>query len=199
LPDTLAAGSYPNAYDKIHPSNIPDYTGGTLATFLYALPVLKPGSESSATACCLRNPPRFRNMADFNNEYVGLNDLEDIKKLFPLGKSGYTEGEAGNHLELTQYHSWERSEKSVLGFDELMSRPALETWLYRLFLRSPCLSLLRLRSTRKSHRPSTSPSCSDCVPIFASEAILHTDLLMCSVLSAPEASRLLHGHHDQSH
>lgn len=132
-----AAGAnlYPNAYDKIHLSNIPDYTGGTLATFLYAMPVLKPIDNTSATACCLRNPHRFRNMADFNNEYVGLDNLQDIKKLFPIGDSGYLEGEEGNRLELTQYHFWERSKKSTLEFEELMPRTALETWLYRLFLK----------------------------------------------------------------
>ncbi|GAB7360068.1 hypothetical protein MBLNU230_g7588t1 [Neophaeotheca triangularis] len=37
---------YPQLYDRIHLSNIPDYVGGTLFTFLYALPVTKPDKFS---------------------------------------------------------------------------------------------------------------------------------------------------------
>lgn len=37
---------YPHVYDRIHLSNIPDYIGGTLTSFIYALPLTLPGDSS---------------------------------------------------------------------------------------------------------------------------------------------------------
>ena len=55
---TISEGEeYPRVYDRIHLSNIPDYIGGTLASFLYALPLTHPGNSSYITSTCLRNPP----------------------------------------------------------------------------------------------------------------------------------------------
>jgi len=123
---------YPQLYDRIHLSNIPDYIGGTLVTFLYALPVLHPGDDSYVTACCLRNPPRFRSMAHFNNEYIALSLPSDLKKTFHVRTS--TVPHPDNPFPLVDYMRWHYCEHTG-SFSDLMPRHALETWLYRLFFK----------------------------------------------------------------
>jgi len=73
---------YPVVYDRIYLSNIPDYIGGSLTSFMYALPALYPGEHSYVTSCCLQNPPNFKTPTHFNNEYIGLNAPSVVEKLF---------------------------------------------------------------------------------------------------------------------
>lgn len=73
---------YPKMYDRVHLSNIPDYIGGTLTSFMYALPLTWPNKESYITSNCLRNPPRWQSIAHFNNEYIGLSAPSDLEKTF---------------------------------------------------------------------------------------------------------------------
>lgn len=40
-------GAYPKVYDRIHLSNVPDYIGGTLTSYMYALQMTYPDSTSS--------------------------------------------------------------------------------------------------------------------------------------------------------
>lgn len=75
-------GAYPKVYDRIHLSNIPDYIGGTLTSYMYALQMTYPDSISFVTSSCLRNPPRFNNRADFDAEYVTLHAEKDLAKEF---------------------------------------------------------------------------------------------------------------------
>jgi len=84
---------YPRLYDRIHLSNIPDYIGGTLASFLYALPLTQPGNSSYITSTCLRNPPRWKSEAHFHNEYIGLSAPLDLAKVFRVRSSGSHESE----------------------------------------------------------------------------------------------------------
>lgn len=79
---------YPRVYHRIHLSNIPDYIGGTLASFLYALPLTHPGDSSYITFTCLRNPPRWKSEAHFHNEYVGLSAPSDLAKVFRVHSTG---------------------------------------------------------------------------------------------------------------
>ena len=73
---------YPKLYDRIHLSNIPDYIGGTLTTFIYALPLTHPGKMSYITSNCLRNPLHWISAAHFNNEYIALSSPVDLEKVF---------------------------------------------------------------------------------------------------------------------
>jgi len=75
---------YPQAYDRIHLSNVPDYVGGTLSSSLYALPLTYPGKESYVTSSCLRNTPRFKKVVEFDNEYVTLSAPSDLVKTFQV-------------------------------------------------------------------------------------------------------------------
>jgi hypothetical protein len=49
--ETTAGVEYPYGYHKIHLSNIPDSTGGSLPVSLYALPITTPDESSLATFC----------------------------------------------------------------------------------------------------------------------------------------------------
>ena len=87
---------YPRFYDRNHPSNIPDYIGGTLTSFIYALPLTHPGDSSYVTSTCLRNPPRWKSEAHFHNEYVGLGAPSDLTKVLRVRGSGSHDPEHDN-------------------------------------------------------------------------------------------------------
>ncbi|KAK7757410.1 hypothetical protein SLS62_000422 [Diatrype stigma] len=69
-PPTAEAGSWPKDYHVIHLSNIPDYVGGALTSFLYGSPLLKHGPGTGLTSCVLRNPSEWRSMDQFLAEYL---------------------------------------------------------------------------------------------------------------------------------
>jgi hypothetical protein len=151
---------YPRVYDRIHLSNIPDYVGGTLASFLYALPLTRPGDSSYITSACFCNPPRWKSEAHFHNEYVGLSAPSDLAKVFKVQSSGSHDHERDEKLSillgssqymnsgysmttlrqewnltaLLGYHFWRHLDRPKT-FADLMPRERLETWLYRLFFK----------------------------------------------------------------
>lgn len=106
--DTMISGGeeYPRVYDRIHLSNIPDYIGGTLASFIYALPLTQPGDSSYITSTCLRNPPRWKSEAHFHNEYVGLSTPSDLAKVFRVHSSGSRDPEH-DKLATSVLRSWQ--------------------------------------------------------------------------------------------
>lgn len=123
---------YPQLYDRIHLSNIPDYIGGTLTTFLDALPVLHTGNLFYVTANCLRNPPRFKSVAHFNNEYIALSSPAGLEKAFHVRMAPYNP-DPRHPAPVAEYLKWHRYQQSKTLSDR-MSRSDIETWLYRLFL-----------------------------------------------------------------
>jgi hypothetical protein len=155
---TISEGEeYPRVYDRIHLSNIPDYIGGTLTSFIYALPLTYPGDNSFITSTCLRNPPRWKSEAHFHNEYIGLSAPSDLTKVFRVRCSGSHDPEYdaselgatqpmnGKHnmttlrqewdlIALVGYRYWHYLDRPK-SFADLMPREKLETWLYRLLLK----------------------------------------------------------------
>ena len=127
-----ALKEYPKRYHRIHLSNVPDYIGGSLSTFLYAVPLLEPGNASYVTANCLRNPPRFKSHDHFNNEYIALSSPKDLKRLFHVRMDPFDQPD--DILIMTEYAKWHHVLVSTQ-FADLMPRATLETWLYRLFLK----------------------------------------------------------------
>lgn len=121
---------YPYIYDCIHLSNIPDYIGGTIPIVLYALPNVYKEPDSLVTFNCLRNTPRFRSHAHYNNEYAALSKPSDLEKTFQarLGKHDFD--------YLASYTSWYRSGTVNQPLEKLMPQTQLETWLYRFFLKT---------------------------------------------------------------
>jgi hypothetical protein len=136
--------AYPTVYDRIHLSNIPDYIGGTLSSFLYTLPAIRTGDHAFLTSTCLRNPPRFKAEANFNNEYIAMSSSDDLRKTFQVHCEGPTlqldEVDKMRHLlmpspmALNDYYFWTRT-PSPQTPDQRMTRERLETWLYRIFLK----------------------------------------------------------------
>ncbi|KAK4897959.1 hypothetical protein LTR27_004343 [Elasticomyces elasticus] len=137
----LKDDTYPQVYDRIHLSNIPDYVGGTLSSFLYATPMTYPGDASYITSTCLRNPPRFPSAAVYNNEYTGLHTPGDLAKTFRVHMSPPKNADYHNFLmsrpqpmpmnDCQYWHHLPGSPETV----DLMPRDKLETWLYRVFLK----------------------------------------------------------------
>ncbi|KAH7369666.1 hypothetical protein BKA65DRAFT_544398 [Rhexocercosporidium sp. MPI-PUGE-AT-0058] len=71
--------SFPHLFDRIHLSNIPDYIGGHLSTFLYAVTILKRQFSSLATSNCLRNATVWANIDDFIAHYQSIPNKETLE------------------------------------------------------------------------------------------------------------------------
>ncbi|KAK8044163.1 hypothetical protein PG993_004187 [Apiospora rasikravindrae] len=131
----------PRKFHVIHMSNIPDYVGGPLTSFLYGAPVLASGNGTSLTSCVLRNPPRWNSISQFLSEYLLMHDRDLIKTHFRLKLSRTTPEEHKgmmNMFPLLSYCKWERvgatPPPATLSFEELMPRAMLTRWLHAHFL-----------------------------------------------------------------
>ena len=62
--------AFPYKYDRIHMSNIPDYVGGTLTSFLIGKPLLRTDRPSNLRFNNLLNPPLFDSSEHFLSEYM---------------------------------------------------------------------------------------------------------------------------------
>ncbi|KAK4930924.1 hypothetical protein LTR49_002690 [Elasticomyces elasticus] len=136
-----SSGTYPQLYDRIHLSNIPDYIGGPLSSVLYATPMTHPGDASYVTSTCLRNPPRFPSVAVYNNEYLALDTPADLAMTFrvrisPPRSAGHDDFPMPlpDFMPMNDYHYWHHLPGS-LELSKVMPRDRMETWLYRLFFK----------------------------------------------------------------
>lgn len=126
-------GAYPQIYDRIHLSNVPDYIGGTLTSHLYALQMTHPDKTSFITSTCLRNPPRFNTVASFDAEYVALYAEKDLEQAFHVRFS--REEFPTMPMPMCAYNRWYHQAVSR-EYKNLMPKAKLQTWLYRLFLKT---------------------------------------------------------------
>ena len=136
-------------YDRIHLSNIPDYTGGSLMMFLVALPLIWPDQSSYITTNSLPSASRFDSAADYDSEYVCLHRPSDLEKTFQVRMAPSEHRFAENFAQvglpehlfdpfiMSRYHKWHHQvkENEPRKITDLMPRPRFETWLYRLFLK----------------------------------------------------------------
>ncbi|KAI1288840.1 hypothetical protein F5Y03DRAFT_401508 [Xylaria venustula] len=91
----------PKEYHVIHMSNIPDYVGGALTSFMYAVPLLKQGNGTGLTSNVLRNPPQWKSIDQFNAEYLLMHDRDLIRKHFAVKLSSLSqEGGISGLIEL---------------------------------------------------------------------------------------------------
>lgn len=130
---------WPNKYSVIHMSNIPDYVGGPLTSFLYGSPLLEQGQGTGLTSCVLRNPPRWKTIDQFLAEYLHMYDRKLIRSHFHLQLSLDTP-EGGNSFmgppfPLMDYLLWEGIESRKMTFEQLMPKPKLTHWLHAIFLK----------------------------------------------------------------
>lgn len=131
--DTLQAQAqdmYPQMYDRIHLSNVPDYIGGTLTSYMYALQLTHPGQHSYITSTCLRNPPRFSTVEAFDAEYVALYTKKDLEKVFHVRMKPNDE----IFMPMCVYNRWHHLDVSRK-YADLVPRTKLEDWLFRLFFK----------------------------------------------------------------
>jgi hypothetical protein len=126
-------GAYPQIYDRIHLSNVPDYIGGTLTSHLYALQMTHPDKTSFVMFTCLRNPPRCNTVASFDAEYVALYAEKDLEQAFHVRFS--REEFPTMPVPMCAYNRWYHQAASR-EYKDLMPRAKLQTWLYRLFLKT---------------------------------------------------------------
>ncbi|KAK4548293.1 hypothetical protein LTR36_010163 [Oleoguttula mirabilis] len=137
---------YPVAYDRIHLSNVPDYIGGSLTSYVFALPAMYPGPASYITSNCLRNTSRWKSAAAFDNEYVGLNTPPDIAKAFQVRIARRVDNPMSmfdrmlgpirmpGMYPMDGYHKWHHQPISS-ALADLTPRKSVRTWLHRLFLK----------------------------------------------------------------
>jgi hypothetical protein len=133
------AEDYPTIYNRVHLSNVTDYTGGTLSALLFAAPITHASIDGHDTFAfkCLRNPPAFDKVEDYNSEYNLLPDDSATQKVFPYKfykkeKSPYFP--PGMALIAENYIHWSRWSARI-GFDKLMDRPTLTAWIHALLLK----------------------------------------------------------------
>lgn len=126
------AQQFPQLYDRIHMSNIPDYIGGSLANFLLAVPAITSSSDAFITSCSLRNPSRFSSYRLYHNEYAIANTAEQIEKLFQVRESDTEEIPV---FPVMGYRNYHKTQQKALSFPELLPRNEIEIWLHRHFLK----------------------------------------------------------------
>lgn len=134
-----SAHEWPRKYSIIHMSNIPDYVGGPLTSFLYGSPLLEQGQGTGLTSCVLRNPPRWETIDYFLAEYLHMYDRNLIKSHFHLKLSVDTPVDDDDLMSppfpLMDYLLWERIEPRKMTFEQLMPKPKLTHWLHAIFLK----------------------------------------------------------------
>ncbi|KAI9149886.1 hypothetical protein HJFPF1_09632 [Paramyrothecium foliicola] len=149
-PEAHDPRGFPSFYDRIHMSNIPDYIGVHLNTFLYARPLLREDRASSLQFNNLLNPPMFRDHADFQGEYLHLYDDKNIARHFAIERHKNNQRQydpdgdrfaALMGFKVTafmreDYMAWRRlSKKAPLPYKHLLSKPVFEKWFYSLLLK----------------------------------------------------------------
>ncbi|KAK7931194.1 hypothetical protein PG985_001906 [Apiospora marii] len=131
----------PSKLHVIHMSNIPDYVGGALTSFLYGAPVLESGNGTGLVSRVLRNPPAWKSISQYLAEYLPMHDRKLIETHFHLRLSRTTPEGLGamEMLPLMRYYQWERAaagpSTTPLTFEALMPRASLARWLHAHFLK----------------------------------------------------------------
>ncbi|KAA8567589.1 hypothetical protein EYC84_008064 [Monilinia fructicola] len=122
---------FPALYDRIHLSNVPDYMGGHLSTFLYASPLLKPLASSSIESNCLRNSGTWDNLESFLAEYQLITDTKMLQQL-----TSVTVLSRGTPpWPMASYANYGISGSLLQSFEKLLPRKAFMKWFNALFFR----------------------------------------------------------------
>ncbi|TVY92831.1 hypothetical protein LAWI1_G006042 [Lachnellula willkommii] len=129
----LRPKEFPTHYDRVHLGNVPDYMGGHLTTFLYALPLCRRCPSVFVKANCLRNSSSFNTVLDYLSEYQLITDDKMLLQLaqtiilirenkdFPWPMADYT------------YYTWLGPDAH--SYPNLLPRKAFTKWFYGLFFR----------------------------------------------------------------
>ncbi|KAI0475735.1 hypothetical protein GGR56DRAFT_433033 [Xylariaceae sp. FL0804] len=128
---------WPQKFHAVHMSNIPDYVGGSLTSFLHGSPLLCEGPGTGLLSCVLRNPPEWSSIDNFNAEHLLMYDRKRLQAHFGLALSRETPEEQPGPFSsapfvMMPYYRWEKTRPAK---KDLMSRPELSRWLYAHFLK----------------------------------------------------------------
>ncbi|KJZ69859.1 hypothetical protein HIM_10759 [Hirsutella minnesotensis 3608] len=141
---TLDPTDFPQTFDYVHMSNIPDYIGGHLTSFLAGRPLLKEDRPSSLRFSNLLNPPEFEDHQAFQSEYLLMYDMERIRRHFLVTRRPGevtkedlppTLGTLRHPFAFEGYMTWDRVSSSAMSFKELLPKPEFEKWVYGHFLK----------------------------------------------------------------
>ncbi|KAF7937392.1 uncharacterized protein EAE98_001706 [Botrytis deweyae] len=127
---------FPSLYHRISLSNVPDYVGGHLTTFLHAMPLLARHPTTRVGSVCLRNSPFFRNMDEFLSEYQLVSSEKMLEQL--TGVRIAFKGREPVPLANYTYYCWNQPTESVPLSKQVkarLSRDDLKRWFHGLFLR----------------------------------------------------------------
>ncbi|KAH6667863.1 hypothetical protein B0J14DRAFT_173642 [Halenospora varia] len=120
---------FPNRYTRMSLSNVPDYIGGHLTTFLHMTPLLKDNLFSICQSNCLRNPPLWKTFEDFTAHYQRITSDEMLFSL--TGIRVYDKGQGPSPLVC--YSRYTKGILTPLPFESLLPREQFKTWFYSLF------------------------------------------------------------------
>ncbi|KJZ68139.1 hypothetical protein HIM_12472 [Hirsutella minnesotensis 3608] len=136
--------AFPQTFDYVHMSNIPDYIGGHLTSFLASRPLLKEDRPSSLRFINLLNPPEFEDHQTFQSEYLLMYDMELIRRHFmvtrrpgEVTKEGLPPmlGILKHPFAFEGYMIWDRVSRSATSFQQLLPKLEFEIWVYGHFLK----------------------------------------------------------------
>ncbi|KAK6829509.1 hypothetical protein PG987_010093 [Apiospora arundinis] len=131
--------TFPDKFDRIHMSNIPDYVGGAMATFMHALPILRPRKTSAVTSNVLRNTRVWPTHDSFLVDSLLLAGRSKIENTFSasLVPECAQMEKALESMGAVMVFSmkWMRQSTKALEWSKLMPRRNLEHWLHALFFR----------------------------------------------------------------
>ncbi|CZR68941.1 uncharacterized protein PAC_18842 [Phialocephala subalpina] len=125
---------FPGVYDRIHLSNVPDYVGGHLSTFLFAMPILRRSFAAHLKANCLRNSDSFSDVEEYFSEYQLIPDEDTLKALTQVAV--LQRGNPAYPCPLSDYTIYVWCQPNIKhGFSCLLPRKAFTKWFYGLFFR----------------------------------------------------------------
>ncbi|KAK6066355.1 tetratricopeptide [Seiridium cupressi] len=141
---SLRPTTFPDRFDRIDMSNIPDYVAGPLTTFIHGIPILRSEKTSTMSSYVLRNTTLWTTHNQFLTEYLLLADRSRIANTFSatLTQASTTLEQAldgtligGQGAIMSQPMSWMRTSSKPLEWSKLMPRRDLERWLHAYFLK----------------------------------------------------------------
>lgn len=146
----LDPSMFPSKFDAVHMSNIPDYVGGPLTTFLHGLPLLR-NDSSEMMSMVLRNTTVWTTHDQFLAEYTLLadrrriydhfgTDMSDKSKATEKQLSGMMMNSGGCVMALK--YNWKRGHAFPLPWSKLLTRQEMKKWVYANFLKL-CLPFKR--------------------------------------------------------
>ncbi|KAI1407812.1 hypothetical protein F5Y13DRAFT_183048 [Hypoxylon sp. FL1857] len=144
--------SFPDRYDGIHMSCIPDYVGGPLTILLHGTPILRHDKASNITFTIALNQEQWATRDNFLVDYLLLANHSTVTDTFGISlaeKRSYIDDViSGGHLRSDEALmkcplTLSRTSYEPLARTDLMPRQELERWLYMHFLRI-CLPFRRI-------------------------------------------------------